>query len=41
MRDKLVGVNSVALPNDLVIPYVEQGTPLGIPVLLVHGYLDS
>ena len=34
-------VNSVKLPNGVKLPYVEQGDPSGIPVLLLHGYTDS
>ncbi|MGH2705429.1 MAG: alpha/beta fold hydrolase [Actinomycetota bacterium] len=34
-------VKSVALPNEVRIPYVEQGNPAGIPVVLLHGFADS
>jgi pimeloyl-ACP methyl ester carboxylesterase len=34
-------VKSVALPGDLRLPYVEQGDPAGLPVLLLHGVTDS
>lgn len=34
-------VNSVELPNRVKLPYVEQGDPSGVPVLLLHGYTDS
>ena len=29
------------LPNKLKIPYVDQGDPSGIPLILLHGYADS
>lgn len=29
------------LPNEIKLPYVEQGDPSGVPVLLLHGYPDS
>jgi pimeloyl-ACP methyl ester carboxylesterase len=31
----------VELPNQVKLPYVEQGDPAGVPVLLLHGFLDS
>lgn len=31
----------VELPNRLKLPYVEQGDPSGVPVLLLHGFTDS
>ena len=34
-------IKSVALPNGIELPYVEQGDPSGVPVLFVHGYTDS
>jgi pimeloyl-ACP methyl ester carboxylesterase len=34
-------VKSVELPNEVKLPYVEQGDPSGIPLLLLHGYADS
>ena len=34
-------VNSVDLANGVRLPYVEQGDPLGVPVLLLHGITDS
>jgi non-heme chloroperoxidase len=34
-------VKSVELPNRVKLPYVEQGDPAGVPVMLVHGFLDS
>jgi pimeloyl-ACP methyl ester carboxylesterase len=33
--------NSVELPQGVRLPYVEQGDPLGVPVLLLHGITDS
>jgi non-heme chloroperoxidase len=35
------GVKSVILPGGLTLPYVEQGDPAGIPIVLLHGYSDS
>lgn len=32
---------SVALPGQVTLPYVEQGDPRGVPVTLLHGFLDS
>jgi non-heme chloroperoxidase len=34
-------VKSVTLPGGLRLPYVEQGDPAGIPIVLLHGYTDS
>jgi non-heme chloroperoxidase len=34
-------VNSVELTNGVRLPYVEQGDPRGVPVLLLHGITDS
>jgi pimeloyl-ACP methyl ester carboxylesterase len=34
-------VRYVELPNRVRLPYVEQGEPSGVPVLLIHGYADS
>ena len=34
-------VKSVELPNQVTLPYVEQGDPSGVPVLLLHGFTDS
>lgn len=34
-------LKSVELPNRVVLPYVEQGDPSGVPLLLLHGYADS
>lgn len=32
---------SIKLSNGMGLPYVEQGDPEGIPMLLLHGYTDS
>lgn len=32
---------SVELHNELTVPYVEQGDPLGAPVILLHGLAGS
>jgi pimeloyl-ACP methyl ester carboxylesterase len=34
-------VQSVALRNQVHLQYVEQGDPSRVPVLLLHGYVDS
>ena len=34
-------VHSVELATGVRLPYVEQGDPAGVPVLLLHGYTDS
>jgi non-heme chloroperoxidase len=34
-------VRSVELPGRVTLPYVEQGDPSGVPVVLLHGFLDS
>jgi non-heme chloroperoxidase len=34
-------IESVELPNGVKLPYVEQGDPSGVPVLLLHGITDS
>jgi len=34
-------IRSVELPGRVKIPYVSQGDPAGLPVLLLHGYTDS
>ena len=34
-------VNSVELANGVRLAYVEQGDPLGVPVVLLHGITDS
>lgn len=32
---------SVELPNQITLPYVEQGEATGVPVLLLHGFAGS
>jgi pimeloyl-ACP methyl ester carboxylesterase len=34
-------VKSVELPNQVRLPYADQGDPAGFPVLLLHGFGDS
>jgi pimeloyl-ACP methyl ester carboxylesterase len=34
-------LKSATLPGGLRLPYVEQGDPAGVPVILLHGYSDS
>jgi pimeloyl-ACP methyl ester carboxylesterase len=34
-------IKSIELPNRVTLPYVEQGDPSGVPVLLLHGVTDS
>jgi non-heme chloroperoxidase len=34
-------LQTVTLPNQVKLPYVEQGDPSGVPVLLLHGVTDS
>ncbi len=34
-------IKSAELPNRVELPYVDQGDPSGVPLLLVHGYVDS
>ena len=34
-------IKSAELPNNLNLPYVDQGDPSRIPLLLLHGYADS
>jgi non-heme chloroperoxidase len=34
-------IDSVALSTGARLPYVEQGDPAGVPVLMLHGYTDS
>ena len=33
--------NSVVLPGRVELPYVEQGNPNGVPLVLLHGLTDS
>jgi non-heme chloroperoxidase len=37
----IIDVKSVALSTGVRLPYVEQGDPTGVPVLLLHGLTDS
>src|SRR5919108_1012926 len=32
---------SVELPNNVSIPFVEQGDTSGLPMVLLHGFADS
>jgi len=41
VRTASPAIESVELPNQVKIPYVEQGDPSGVPVLLLHGFTDS
>jgi pimeloyl-ACP methyl ester carboxylesterase len=34
-------IKSVQIPKRVNVPYVEQGDPLGVPMLLLHGVTDS
>jgi len=34
-------IKSVVLPTGPRLPYVEQGDPGGVPVILLHGYSES
>jgi pimeloyl-ACP methyl ester carboxylesterase len=34
-------LKTVTLPNQVKLPYVEQGDPAGVPMLLLHGVTDS
>ncbi|MEV8022239.1 alpha/beta hydrolase [Streptomyces sp. NPDC086554] len=36
-----IAVHKAALREGLVLPYAEVGGPAGVPVVLVHGYVDS
>jgi non-heme chloroperoxidase len=36
-----LSIQAVTLPNQVTLPYVEQGDPAGVPVLLLHGITDS
>lgn len=37
----MTSASSVKLSNGIRLPYVEQGSRSGIPVLLLHGYTDT
>jgi non-heme chloroperoxidase len=41
MRTMPPVIRSVELPGRVTLPYVEQGDPSGVPVVLLHGFLDS
>ena len=32
---------SVGLPNDLTLPYIEQGNSSGAALILIHALVDS
>jgi non-heme chloroperoxidase len=34
-------VKSLEIPNGVRLPYVERGDPSGVPVVFLHGFLDS
>jgi pimeloyl-ACP methyl ester carboxylesterase len=34
-------VKHVEIPNGIRLPYVEQGDPSGVPMVLLHGFTDS
>lgn len=34
-------IKRVQLSNGLNLPYVEQGDPSGVPVVLLHAFADS
>ena len=36
-----LNLKSIALPTGVTLPYVEQGDPRGMPVILLHGVTDS
>ena len=40
-RTRSPNIKSVELLNRLRLPYVEQGDPSGVPVVFLHGFLDS
>jgi non-heme chloroperoxidase len=39
--DRVFEVKAVTLASGLTLPYVEQGDPAGVPLILLHGYTDS
>lgn len=41
VSNRALVVESVELPNQLRLPYAEQGDPSGAPVLFLHGFADS
>ena len=38
---EVIAIKSVTLPNGLTLPYAETGNPAGVPVVLVHAYVES
>lgn len=34
-------IKTATLPGGIRLPYVEQGDPAGVPVVMLHGYSDS
>ena len=36
-----ISISSARLPSGLELPYIEQGDPDGVPMLLLHGLTDS
>ena len=41
MSVDITAIRQVELPGGVTIPYVEQGDPAGVPVVLLHGFSDS
>jgi pimeloyl-ACP methyl ester carboxylesterase len=41
MLSKTAPVESIELPNHVMLPYVAHGDASGVPLLLLHGYADS
>src|SRR4051812_47128348 len=41
MERSAAATKSVTLRNGIELPYIEQGDPTGVPVILLHGYSDS
>lgn len=36
-----ITIKNIYLPNQVKLPYIEQGNPSGLSVILLHGYADS
>ena len=34
-------INVVTLANGILLPFAEQGDPCGLPMVFLHGFLDS
>ena len=34
-------INTIELPDQVKLPYAEQGHSAGVPLLLLHGFADS